>query len=116
MQIRSDQMAAMSENLRREFVEEMAAHLRQEFRPRLESLDDAALRRRVEDGIAGAARYGVTARGDIRRYLESMVVHGWDFDTSRRTAWAGAILRRTDLSGEAKMIQIADQSLFQAGD
>jgi len=60
--------------------------------------------------------YGIEFENDIRRYLECMVVHGADFDEARGTAWAGAILGKTDLNGTEKMDEIANYELFAIGE
>ena len=48
----------------------------------------------------------------MARYLEFVVTYGPRFDVDEKTAWAGAILRRTDLSGTGKMNALDNHDLF----
>jgi hypothetical protein len=110
--IRQEQMDALSRQLLRSFVVRMLLQLKTAFPERTKGLTDDELRERIEAGIERAAKYGVTDEADVERYLEYVVRYGPDFDTNKKTFWAGQILREQSLSGTKKMNRIDDYDLF----
>jgi hypothetical protein len=61
----------------------------------------------VQHGIKRAAGYGLTARRDVCKYIDLMIVFGRNFDTDRRYRWAGEIL------GKRRNPGVKMQTLFQ---
>jgi hypothetical protein len=111
MQIREKQMEAFADSMLQQFESQMAAHLRSRFPKKLAGTNDGQLQARVHQGIDQAESYGVTAKYDIRRYLEYTVEYGPDFDTF--TPWAGPILKAKGVSGNKKMNNLDDYSTFE---
>jgi hypothetical protein len=89
--IRQPQMAALSLNRERRFVEALARHSRRFF-PRAA----AALGGGLEDAlleIAGRAEsHGFRTQRQVARYLNLVFTFGLDFDRSSQTRWAARIL------------------------
>ena len=108
LRIRKEQMGAFRQHLRDQFVVQMVTHLREGFPDETCEMDAPALRAFINRGIDAAKDYGVVKRGDVRDYLECMLVLGPDFDRSPRTPWAGQILRDDGLDGTQKMRAIGD--------
>ena len=112
--VRREQMQAFEQALLTTFVNRMADRLRDRFPAETANLRPADLEATIRAGIAAAARHGVRDEADVARYLEFVVTYGPSFDVDERTAWAGAILRRTDLSGTGKMNALDTHDLFGA--
>jgi hypothetical protein len=106
--IRAAQFAVFSQLEVRKFEDWTLAHLRKFFPDRCAALGEPQLREWIRYGIRRAAQYGVTARRDVCKYLDLMIVFGRDFDTDRLSGWAADILRRSGNSA-ARM-----QSLLRA--
>ena len=100
-------------------VKHLGGNLRSRFTEQLEAVKEPRLRALIRDGIARAKQYQVDKQRDVRRYLECVVQYGADFDTNRRTRWAGRILRTRGESGRAKMDRIGNskrRTFFQGPD
>lgn len=90
--IRREQMAIFSHAEVEKFVDWMLVHLRRFF-PRQTTLqDELQLRRTVESGIQRASAYGLTAKRDVCKYIDLMLVLGENFDTDKQLPWAAQIL------------------------
>jgi hypothetical protein len=112
--VRREQMQAFEQQQLATYVKKMADRLRLRFAAETANLPPADLQAMIRDGIAAAARHGVRDEADVARYLEFVVSYGPTFDVDEKTAWAGAILRRTDLSGTGKMNALDARELFGA--
>jgi hypothetical protein len=110
--VRREQMRVFEQALLTRYVNRMAERLRARFPSDTAKLEPADLETMIRDGIVAAARHGVKDEADVARYLEFVVSYGPRFDVDEKTAWAGAILRRTDLSGTGKMNALDDHELF----
>src|SRR4051812_25743958 len=111
MQIREKQMDAFADSMLQQFENKMVAHLRSRFAKQLAATSDGELKAKVHKGIERAESYGVTAKYDVRRYLEYTVEYGPEFDTA--TQWAGPILKAKGLSGDKKMNNLDNYSTFE---
>src|SRR5437764_11944372 len=111
MQTRKKQMEEIADSMLQQFESRMVAHLRSRFAKQLAGTSDGELKARVHKGIERAEVYGVTAKYDIRRYLEYTVEYGPEFDTA--TPWAGPILKAEGLSGDKKMNNLDNYSTFE---
>lgn len=112
LQIRKEQMAALSEHLLQRFHDAMMAHLRARFPAATNVTSDSDLRRLIQEGMQHAKGHDIRLPRDVRRFLECMVVHGSKFGCDSKTAWAGEILRNRKLTGTQKMERIADYEMF----
>ncbi|AKI99464.1 hypothetical protein [Archangium gephyra] len=80
----------------RVFENEMAVHLGQFFPPLVEAAGAEQLRETIRLGVARAASRGLTFRGPVRLYLESMLLFGSHFDTDPQYPWATELLSHPD--------------------
>jgi hypothetical protein len=110
LRIRKEQMDALRLEATGRFERRMLRHLRALF-DRAAAMDETALRAWIGATIAAALRHGMDSERDARRYLESAMILGRDFDSSPRTAWAGEILRAAGLTGTEKMNAIEERRL-----
>ena len=117
MIIRREQLSAFSAAMRQEFVQRSAQRLKSDFAAHLlrQNVPPDGLEDWVSRGVDAARKYGVVRDGDVSLYLDCMALLGANFDRDRRWPWAGQILNRTDLDGEAKMDRIHDRLLFEPG-
>jgi hypothetical protein len=90
--IRLEQFAIFSQLEVRKFEDWMLGHLRKFFPKQCAVAGDQRLREMVQYGIQRAAGYGITAKRDVCKYIDLMIVFGRDFDTDNRSRWAGEIL------------------------
>jgi hypothetical protein len=95
--IRAAQFAVFSQVEMGKFEDWTLAHLRKFFPDQCAALGEPELREWIRYGIWRAAHHGVTAKRDVCKYLDLMIVFGRDFD--KRWGWAGDILRRGGNSG-----------------
>jgi hypothetical protein len=106
--IRQAQFAVLSQLEVRKFEDWMLVHLKKFFPKQCGALGDTQLRQTVQHGIKRAASYELTARRDVCKYIDLMIVFGRNFDTDRRYRWAGEIL------GKRRNPGVKMQTLFQA--
>jgi hypothetical protein len=79
--IRQAQFAVLSQLEVQKFEEWMLVHLKRFFPRQCAGGGDQRLREMVQYGIQRAAGYGVTAKRDVCKYIDLMIVFGRDFDT-----------------------------------
>ena len=72
----------------------MLVHLRKFFPKQCAALGELQLRETIGHGIRRAAHYGITAKRDVCKYIDLMIVFGRDFDSDKRFRWAREILDR----------------------
>src|SRR5262245_52446241 len=108
--IRKEQMDALARHLEESFALRMVRHLLDDFPVQVAALElqEKDLPPLVRRGMANAERYGVVYEEDVERYIECLVLLGPDFDQDPRYPWAAEILNKKELSGRAKMDQVAD--------
>ena len=106
--IREAQFAVFSQLEVRKFEEWMLAHLKKFFPGQCAAAGDQRLLETVQYGIRRAAVHGITAKHDVCKYIDLMIVFGRDFDTDRRSQWAGEIL------GRRRNLGVKMQILLQA--
>lgn len=105
--IKKEQMEIFKTLLTQEFENKMLHHLSSVFPEQTIDLDDKELLQLIQTGINKSKKYAIEMESDICRYLESSVLHGWDFDENPNTAWAGEILQDQSISAREKMDKIA---------
>ncbi len=106
--IRQAQLAVLSQLEVQKFEDWTLTHLQKFFPKQCSALGERQLREWIQHGIRRAAHYGFTAKRDVCKYIDLMIVFGRDFDTDKRSRWAGEILLRSGNPG-ARM-----QALFGA--
>lgn len=106
--IRQAQLAVLSQLEVQKFEDWTLTHLQKFFPKQCAALGERQLRESIQHGIRRAAHYGLTAKRDVCKYIDLMIVFGHDFDTDKRSRWAAEILGRRGNPG-TKM-----QALFMA--
>jgi hypothetical protein len=106
--VRQVQFAVLSQVEVRKFEDWMLVHLKKFFPRQCTMAGDTRLREMVQHGIERAAGYGLTAKRDVCKYIDLLIVFGRDFDTDRRYRWASDILGKRR-NPDAKM-----RTVFQA--
>src|ERR1700683_2169654 len=114
--IREQQSAAFREYMVKQFGLRMLAYLTVAYPEKTSAIGGVELRALVFRGIQEANAYNLKTERTTQRYLEYLVLQGSDFGSTPETEWAGAILRRTDLTGSAKMDHIDDRYRAQSRD
>jgi hypothetical protein len=109
--IRPEQMDALGDQSRKQFLQRMADFLRDKFSDRAKKTDNGQIDTFVERGVDKAETYGIEYEDDIRQFLEYLVIYGPDMDVQMETAWIGDILRRADIDGTYKMKLIDETEL-----
>ena len=90
----------------------MVAHLAKYAPKHCEVIGQHAIRAAIRLGVDRARTYGLTNRGPVRFYLESMFMFGSDFDTDPQFPWAAAILNDGRLSDQmAKADQLYERAM-----
>jgi hypothetical protein len=92
--IRPEQLAVFSKLEVRKFEDWTLAHLWRFFPRECRAAGEKQLRETIRYGIERAARYGVTSKRDVCKYIDLMIVFGRNFDTDPRYPWAGQILAK----------------------
>ena len=110
IRITTDQLDRLRADRARAFRDRMVLRLTTDFAPELahHGVDDATAM--VEDGMAAAKTYGLTRRGSVRRFLETMAILGPGFHEEED--WARDTLRDPVLSQTTKMDRIAGAAIF----
>ena len=97
--IRTPQMAMFRELEVQKFEDWTLGHLKKFFPRECDGMGEQKVRETIGYGIQRAAYHKITAKRDVAKYIDLMVVFGRNFDTDRRTKWAGDILRQGGYSG-----------------
>ncbi len=93
LRIRPAQFAMFSEVEAQKFEAWVLVHLKKFFPKQCAAAGEPRLQEMVHYGVERAAVYGITAKRDVCKYIDLMIVFGRDFDTEKRSQWAGRILR-----------------------
>jgi hypothetical protein len=91
--IRQEQLRVFSQVEVQKFEDWMVMHLKRFFPRQCAVAGDQRLRETVRHGIRRAKVHGITAKREVARFVDLMIVFGRDFDTDKRFQWASAILR-----------------------
>ena len=90
--IRREQLTVFSDVEVRRFEDWTIDHLKRFFPKECAAAGDIRLRSLVQHGILRARSHRITAKRDVVKYVDLMLVLGRDFDTDRRLRWAANIL------------------------
>jgi hypothetical protein len=112
--IRQAQLAVLSQLEVEKFEDWTLAHLRKFFPKQCAALGERQLRETIRHGIRRAAHYGLTAKRDVCKYIDLMIVFGRDFDTDKRSRWASEILGSRGNPG-AKMRALLSAAKIRLG-
>ncbi len=100
--IRTQQIEAMSEEKRREFDRRMAERLRRRWES-ASQIAPAALVALATRGRERARQHGIYLPDDIERFLGYLLRYGASFGQDETTRWAAPILRRSAQPGRDKL-------------
>lgn len=100
--IRAEQFDVFSRLEVEKFKEWMLAHLKKFFRDQCAAAGENEIRETIQRGIKRAAANGFTAKRDVCKHIDLMIVFGPDFDTDQRFPWATDILSQRRIP-DAKM-------------
>jgi hypothetical protein len=106
LRITKRQFVALGSVQRDQFVEAMAARLRERYRVELQKTDQEQVRKFVRAGIEQARVHGLVMRPHVRCYIDLLAIYGPGFDASPKFAWAGRILSDEQLDASAKVAQL----------
>ena len=113
--IRPEQFIVFSQVEAEKFEDWMVAHMRRFFPRQSAAAGEQNLREMVRYGVPRARQHGITARRDVAKYVDLMLLFGRDFDTDRRARWAGDILAKRRHSA-AKMQALLAAAKKRLGD
>src|ERR1700722_5635023 len=102
MQIRRDQMEALSTALVDAFEVAMVNHLSRCFPAECSVLGEKRLHETIRYGIERARGYEITASREVCTYIDLMIVFGPDFD--QELPWAASILNGNRWNDTAAML------------
>ena len=111
LRIRKEQMEAFKNDILQKFEDRMSLYLHSQFPEKTQKIQETDLRQMIRTGTFRARKYGVTLEPDVCRFLECMMVHGFNFDTDPKIVWAGKILRDEKMTGREKMNRIDDYEI-----
>lgn len=97
-------------------MDDMVADLQQRFPDECEKMGEPALRARITDGTARAAKYGIVADRDVATFLRYTFGIRADFDTAPETKWAQTILARKNIAAANRLEQIKEEARRQRMD
>lgn len=112
--IRKPQMDVFRKYMLGRFEDRMAEHLRSAFPSETGSIEEADLRATIREGVEKARSYDLVLKNDVRRYLEYMFIHGYDFDENPEIPWAGEILRNPEYDAVEKMDRLDRNDMVAA--
>ena len=112
IQIQDTHMDAFTQRAREDFAQRMKEHISKYFPEQAAALGPAGVGRVIELGMQRAKDRGITAEGDVSRYIDIMVVLGENYD---REPWAKEIFDR-QLGGSTRMNMVFAEARRKAGE
>lgn len=104
--LRQQHFDAFAADAKTRFMDDMVAHLKERFPDECEKMGEPALRARITDGTARAAKYGIVAERDVATFVRFTFGIRPDFDTSPETKWAQPILQRKNIAAANRLEEI----------
>jgi len=106
--IRREQMAVLSDYMRKRFEDRIVRHLISTYPGQFQKLSephsgDGQVRAFVQEGVKKAVGYQIIAEHDVGRFIDLLVQLGPEFETRPDAAWARSILRDPKLTGRARV-------------
>lgn len=108
--LRKEQMEALSDAMRRRFIERVDSHLNAVFPDILEEMsasragdNERWLEAYITDLISRAESIDIVSQADVARYISFITEFGEQFETKREMLWAAKLLANKKLSGTARM-------------
>jgi hypothetical protein len=113
--IREEQIKIFSDYMRRQFENRMIDKFTKLWPEKLKNLPSDNFRFVIVEGIKSAESNGITTEAAVEDYLQYVIEFGIDFGKNHKTAWAGEILRRDDLSALEKLEEIKKCYVYKKG-
>lgn len=113
MIIRHEQMEEFRKAAKRNFENEMVAHLAQFSPPLFKAVGEEQMREAIRFGMAKSAGYSFDNRGPVRLYLELMLLLGSHFDTDPQYPWAAEILTDDQAGPQMQRADLLYQKTMQ---
>jgi hypothetical protein len=110
LQIRKEQLEALSKVPESVFTEKMMLHIRKHFPSHYEALGEENSRKLIGHGIERGKHHGFISERNACKFIDLMLCFGIDFDTDKKHRWAVEILSKTWINARSKM-----DALFDAG-
>jgi hypothetical protein len=107
--VRKEQMAALDAAALRSFRRRMVEHLGALFPDRSAQAGEAGLLAAIDAGIREAASFGITAEGDVARFIDVALELGADFLDRPATSWARTVLEYREASPTTRMNRLYQQ-------
>ena len=92
LRIRKEHLAAIEETLRRNFEDEMVAHVKLFFSNHHSVMGPDLIRTAIQHGIRRALSHGLTTQRSVCLYINAMFMLGGNFDLDIQLPWAQKIL------------------------
>ncbi|MBZ5675119.1 MAG: hypothetical protein LAP61_12815 [Acidobacteriia bacterium] len=112
IQIQESHMDAFTRQARGNFAQRMKEHILKYFPEQAAGLGADGVGRVIELGMQHAKDRGITAEGDVSRYIDVMVVLGENYD---HEPWAKDIFDR-QLGGSTRMNMVFAEARKKAGE
>ncbi len=103
--IRKEQYSVFEKNELKKFEDPTYLHLNELYPDQCQDLGEARLRSLIQYGIQRAASYELLAAGDVRTYIEVMMLLGSEFYKYPKYSWAEKLL--TDKATNDPNVRVA---------
>lgn len=111
--IRKEQKDVMEAAAAVSFESELAGHIK-DFSPRHAGVvGDDAINETVRVGIERAKNHGLTNRGPVRFFVETMVMFGSEFDTDPLLPWANGVLTNPSIKDQMERADILHEAMLE---
>jgi hypothetical protein len=111
IKVSRQQLFALEEILRRDFVVRVARHVRQFFPKHAAALGEEQLHALIGYGIERGAAYRIVAERDVCKLVDLMVAFGPLFETDKKHPWAARILSEAQGKDPSQLVN----ELYDAG-
>lgn len=95
------------------FESELAGHIKDLSPRHARVAGDEAIGQTVRAGIERAKEYGLTKRGPVRFFVETMVMFGSEFDTDPLLPWASGVLTNPSIKDEMERADILHEAMLE---
>ncbi len=109
MKITRQQLQALADQSRHDFISRSAEFLRSTWPSQTNSFSDHRLRDLIHASIVRAEEYGIEIEADVIRFVETSLLLGEDFDTSAQFPWAAEFLQDEFDAPWMKMVRIVER-------
>ena len=105
--IRREQMGLFEKQSEQAFEDRMTRHIEDSFPNRFAEMGEAGVRGYIRSAIASGALLGLIGNMAVGLFITLKLEFGETFERSPDRAWALQMLRRANLPGDTRMIEVA---------